>query len=268
MLFDSKKKLLLGMVHLPPLPGSPGAAGHPPGDVLAAAIESARRDAAAIVEGGMDGIIIENFGDAPFFPDRVPPIVVASMASIATRLREDLETRIGVNVLRNDARAALSIAAATGLDFIRVNVHCGAMVTDQGIVEGRAHETLRERSRLGARVAILADVLVKHAAPIGGESDVADLARETVGRGGADALIVTGPATGAVAEVERLRRVREAVPGTPILVGSGIAADTVDAYADLADGFIVGTALKRDGDVLAPVETARVRALVDRVRSR
>jgi hypothetical protein len=172
-------------------------------------------------------------------------------------------------VLRNDAAAALSIAAAVGLDAIRVNVHAGAMVTDQGIVTGRAHETLRERARLGAPVLLLADVLVKHARPLGATlPDAADVARETAHRAGADGLIVSGAATGRPVDLARLREVREAVPDVPLLLGSGVTHDTVAALLDSADGVIVGSALKEGGVVSAPVAIERVRALVESARTR
>lgn len=262
------RKLLLGMVHLPPLPGSPGAGSSPPGETIEAALECARRDAAAILDGGMDGLIVENFGDTPFHPDRVPPITIAAMCRVTAKLADEFGDRglLGVNVLRNDAAAAIAIATAAGLDLIRVNVHCGAMVTDQGILEGRAHETLRERSRLSSTVAILADVLVKHAAPLG-ERDPGDLARETAGRGMADGLIVTGSATGSTANIAILEQVRAAVRDRPILLGSGVRAATVGEYLALADGLIVGTALKEHDNVHAPVDAERVRRLVDAARA-
>lgn len=264
------------MVHLQPLPGSPAAGTRAPDQLLGAAYERAQQDALTILHGGMDGVIVENFGDAPFYPGRVPPIVVASMAALVTRLAGELRARarsnsspfLGINVLRNDAASALAIASVAGLDCIRVNIHCGAMVTDQGIIEGRAHETLRERERLRTDALIFADVLVKHATPLGGtDLDVGALAQDTATRGRADALIVTGKATGAATNLDRLRTVREAVPDVPVLVGSGVRADNIGDYAQSADGFIIGTALKPNGDVDAPVEVDLVKAIVREGRS-
>jgi uncharacterized protein len=267
----SAGKVLLGMVHLAPLPGSPRNGGEP----LASILEKARREAAALIEGGLDGCVIENFGDVPFWKDRVPAHVVAAMTRIACEVAAGLRNLrggprplLGVNVLRNDALAALAIAQAADLNFIRVNVHGGAMVTDQGIVEGRAAETLRERMLLGSSVAIAADVLVKHASPLGGGplADPAASARDLTERALADALIVSGPATGAPVDLERVRAVREAVPGIPLLIGSGATEATVAGLLSLADGVIVGTSIKVDGDVRKPVDIARVRALVAAAR--
>ncbi len=255
--------LLLGVVHLPPLPGSPRFAGD-----LDAVIAYACRDAGALLAGGLDGYVVENFGDAPFHPSDTPPWVPAVMARVAAALpRQTAGGRravVGANVLRNDALAALAVAVAAGLDFIRVNVHIGAAVTDQGLIEGRAADTLRARRALAAtRVAILADVLVKHARPLGGgQVDIAETAEETAYRGLADALIVTGTATGRATSLDDLRAVRAAVPDRPLLVGSGVTAATVGDTLSLADGAIVGTSLKIDGRTTAPVDVDRVRALV------
>jgi uncharacterized protein len=138
-------KPAIGMVHLRPLPGSPACE-----DALADIVSAALRDAEAIVEEGMDGLLLENFGDAPFFPDQVPPITVAAMTVVATELRRRFDVPIGINVLRNDARGALAVAWAAGASFIRVNVLCGARVTDQGIIQGQAHLVIRDRRHLAA----------------------------------------------------------------------------------------------------------------------
>lgn len=246
---------LIGVVHLPALPGSPRSRLN-----LDTCIDFARRDALALVEGGADGVIVENFNDAPFFARSVPPITVATMAVICRELRRDIPVEMGVNVLRNDAAAALSIAVASGATFVRVNVHTGAMLTDQGLIEGQAAETLRLRRALGAEsVKIYADVLVKHAVALGPQR-LHDAVSDAVERGLADAIIVTGTATGAVASPDDVREAADA-SGVPVYVGSGITAGNVSDYVPPADGVIVGSWLKTDGVVANPVDIARVRKL-------
>lgn len=245
-----------GVIHLLPLPGSPRAVDLP------RVLDAALADADALLEGGCDALIVENFGDAPFHAERVEPVTIAAM----TRAVDQVVARaghlpVGVNVLRNDAAAALSIAHACGAAFIRVNVHVGAMVTDQGLIEGRAAETLRLRDHLGASVAVWADISVKHARPLGAWSDIAAEARDAVSRGLADAVIVTGAATGAVTDPDRLATVRAAVPDTTVHVGSGVEPGAIDTLREHADGVIAGTWLKRDGRVHQPVDLARVRTL-------
>ncbi len=253
---------LIGVVHLRATPGAPRYAGD-----LGAVLEAARVDARALREGGADAVVVENFGDVPFHGEQVPPATVAAMALAVRAVRDELgELPCGVNVLRNDAAAALGLCAATGASFLRVNVHVGVAVTDQGIVQGRAADTVRARAQLCPAAALLADVHVKHAVPLGGGS-IADAAADTVRRGLADGLIVSGAGTGSAPEREDLVQVRERVPDVPLLVGSGLTADNAVALLGgsdggaLAAGAIVGTSLKRGGDVLAPVDPRRVERL-------
>lgn len=254
----SRPFLLLGMVHLAPLPGSPRWRGS-----MEAVLDAARSDAEALLDGGLDGVIVENFGDVPFLPGSAPPETVAGMTLAVAAVRDVIGRAavLGVNLLRNDARGALGVAAATGADLIRVNVHTGAMWTDQGLIQGRAWETLRERARLDARVAVAADILVKHGDPPA-PVDAGPKAAETVERGLADAVIVTGSATGRSVDPAELECVSKAVrPLVPVLVGSGVSVATLPSLARHADGAIVGTWLKRDGKVNAPVDCHRVREL-------
>jgi len=172
-------------------------------------------------------------------------------------------------VLRNDAHTALAVALTTGAQFIRVNILTGAMVTDQGIIEGEAHSLQMYRRQLMAQksVKIFADVLVKHAYPLAPDADIALAARDTVDRGLADAVIVTGTATGYPPSIEDLRKVHEAVPDTPVLVGSGATAENAGQLLAIADGIIVASSLKRQGMIDNPVDVERVRTLVNATRS-
>ena len=253
-------KPLIGMVHLLPLPGAPRW-----GHSMDAIEERALEDALALVEGGMDGVLVENFMDMPFFQGRVPPETVAAMARVVASVRRAVRVPLGVNVLRNDAHAALAIAVATGADFIRVNVHTGTMWTDQGVVEGRAADTLRTRSALGARVAILADVLVKHATPPPGLSpEIA--AADTWSRGLVDALIASGTGTGEPTDPETVRAIAHGAPDAPVLVGSGVTPDTVAGLLAVAHGAVVGTTLTRAGRAGSGVDPLMVRRLVEAAR--
>jgi membrane complex biogenesis BtpA family protein len=255
LLFGTSK-YVIGMVHLLPLPGSPRwDAG------MREVLERAVADAKALEGGGTDGLIVENFGDVPFCKGRVEAHTVSAMTLAVAAVRETVRIPVGVNVLRNDSRSALAIASVIGANFIRVNVHVGAMVTDQGIVEGNAQDTVRYRRELGADVKILADVMVKHAAPLGGQT-IEQVARDTAYRGLADALIVTGPATGGPTDLEDVRRTKEAVPDIPVLVGSGVHEGNVAEVLSLADGVIVGTSLKQGGITVGPVDRTRVARLM------
>lgn len=252
---------LIGVVHLHALPGDPAFGGH-----LSAVLDHAAREAEALAKGGASALIVENFGSAPFPKgdpaQPTPPAAIAALTLAARRCAGASGLPFGVNVLRNDAAAALGIAAATGASFIRVNVHCGAMLTDQGLIEGRAWETLRLRAALGIRhVAILADVRVKHASPLAPRT-LADEVRETVGRGQADAVIVTGASTGGAIERSDLSEVARASTA-PVVLGSGLTDTNVATLAPQAHAAIVGTWLKRNGQLHEPTDPARVRVLAD-----
>ena len=247
---------LIGMLHLGPLPGAPGFAGN-----LGAVLAAADHDARILEEAGFDAIMVENFGDRPYFADDVPKVTVAALAIAVAEAGRAVKIPVGINVLRNDAVAAVSIATAAGASFVRVNVLTGAMTTDQGIITGRAAEVARLRSSLGWPGEILADVFVKHATPPGGMTP-AEAARDTWERGGADVLIMTGAATGWGASLQAVRDVKAAVPEAPVYVGSGIDAGSIAGFLEFADGVIVGTALKTDGVTTNPVDPERARALV------
>lgn len=252
---------LVGVIHLPPLPGAPEG-----GSPLSEVRDRAVRDARILVEGGMDGVLVENYGDAPYRSDDVGPAPVACMTSVAAAVRSAVGVPVGVNVLRNDGEAALAAAVGAGADFVRVNVWTGARVTDQGVVEGAAHRVLRLRRRLRSDVAVLADVAVKHSAPLA-DRPVAEEAAEAVERGRADGLLVTGSATARPPEPERLETVRRAADGRPVLVGSGLGPGNAARLLAAADGAVVGTALKEGGETPAPVDRGRVEALVEAARA-
>jgi membrane complex biogenesis BtpA family protein len=253
---DDARPLLIGVVHLAPLPGSPRYAG-----AMHSILERAEADASAFARGGADAICVENFGDVPFRAEQVDPETIAAMALAVERVADAAPTlAIGVNVLRNDARAGLGLCAATRAGFLRVNVHSGAAVTDQGLVEGRADQTLRERRRLGLDCVLLADVHVKHAAPLG-SSEIGDAAEDAVRRGLADGLIVSGRATGSPVAPDDLAAVRRRLPEVPLLVGSGLEPGSASAIRGLIDGAFVGTWTKAGGRIEAPVDPDRVAAL-------
>jgi len=247
---------LVGVIHLPPLPGAPTL-----GPAIQQIQEQACHDARILVDGGVNGIILENFGDAPFAAGEVEPATVAYMTRIAIAVRNvALHVELGINVLRNDASASLAIAAASDASFIRVNVHTGTMVTDQGVITGQARQTLLERRRYQLSTNIAADVHVKHANPLGTPSLV-QCAKDTVTRGHAKAIIITGSGTGQPVDSQELRALKTSLPTTPIWIGSGLNPKNAHNYAGLFDTAIVGTYLHRNGDITAPIDAKRVAAM-------
>jgi uncharacterized protein len=252
---------VIGVVHLSPLPTSPRWQGK-----LQEVIARAEQEATALAAGGVDGIIIENFFDAPFVKDCVDPAVVSAMTLIVDRLKGMVMLPIGINVLRNDARSAMAIATCTQAQFIRVNVLTGVMATDQGLIEGKAHELLRYRRELGSEVAILADVLVKHAVPLG-VPNLATTVQDTIERGLADGVILSGWATGNPPSQEDLALASAVAGDTPVLIGSGADWTNISQLMQAADGVIVSSSLKRQGKIDETIDPIRVAQFVEAART-
>lgn len=260
--WQKKGAIVIGMLHLPALPGSPQSVLS-----LSEIRDHVRCDAERLAAGGVDGLMMENFGDVPFYPGRVPAYVVAHMTALACEVRTQIDLPLGINVLRNDGRSALAVAHASGATFIRVNVLCGARVADQGLIQGIAHDLLRERAMLGATgIKIFADVDVKHSVPLAErslEAEVDDLVKRAL----ADAIVVSGAGTGKATDPGKARTVKSAAPDSAVFIGSGITAETIGEFAGAADGFIVGTSLKEGGVATNPVDLDRVKSLMRRLKA-
>jgi uncharacterized protein len=255
---------LIGVIHLRPLPASPRYAGD-----LAAVVAAAAEDARRLERAGFDGVVVENFGDAPFVPGRVSPVTIAAMTAAAIAIRAAAPgLALGINVLRNDAEAALAVAVVAGAAFIRVNVHTGARVTDQGLIEGRAHETLRLRRALGAEgVRIFADVDVKHSAPLAARP-LGEEAHDLTERGLADGVIVTGSGTGRGVAPADLDAVSDALgPEAKIFIGSGATVASLPSLRR-AYGVIVGSCLRASGRAGDPIDEPTAHAFADAFRRR
>ena len=240
------------MVHLPPLPGS-----HRWGGQMEAVYDAARRDAEILLEGGCDGLIVENMGDAPYLKGAVLPETVAAMA-MATEKVTALGVPVGVQVLAGANREALGVAAAAGAHFIRVEGFAYAHVADEGWLDACAGPLLRARSATAPHIGIWADVQKKHAAhAVTGDLSLGQLC-EGLAFCGADALVITGSTTGDPTSEAHVNAASSS--GLPVVVGSGVTPDNVGAYNDAA-AVIVGSALKSDGHWRSPVALNRVRAL-------
>ena len=254
------KNPIIGVVHLLPLPTSARWGGS-----LKAVIERAEQEATALAAGGIDGIIVENFFDAPFTKDQVNPAVISAMTLIVDRLMNLVVVPVGINLLRNDAKGALAIASCVNAQFIRVNVLNGIMATDQGLIEGNAHELLRFRRELGSDIAIFADVLVKHARPLG-TPNLTTAVQDTIERSLADAVILSGWATGSPPTLEDLELASAAAKGTPVLIGSGANWDNIGQLMQAADGAIVASSLKRQGMIHETIDPIRVAQFIEAAR--
>jgi uncharacterized protein len=261
-MFDVEKPVI-GMVHLWPLPGSPGYTGYGMGTIL----DHALRDAEALLTGGVDGLVVENMWDWPYYvAGDVQLEAVTAQAVAARKVKEMAGCPVGVNVIHNGWRAELSIAIAAGLDFMRVCILTGARLWDTGDLDrGCAADLLRKRKELDAEgIRLFADVDKKHSLPFPGLDLETHI--EWTEFYGADALIVSGRMTGDAPPVDKVRRAREAAT-RPILMGSGTTVENVAQFLRYADGAIVGSSLKVDGVMENSVDVERVRRYMDAVKA-
>lgn len=254
-----RSKVLIGMIHCPPLPGAPRYRGGGMGPILDACL----RDADQLVAGGLHGLIVENHGDIPFAkPDDIGPETAACLAVIAERVRRETGVPLGINVLANAPLPALAVCVAAGASFIRVNQWANAYVANEGFMEGRAGEAMRYRAALRAEdIRIFADAHVKHGShAIVADRSIPELARD-LAFFDADAVIATGQRTGHAVSVEEVDEIAGATH-LPLLVGSGVTPDNVVEILSRTSGVIVASSLKEDGVWWNPVDSARVRAFV------
>ena len=258
-------KPIIATLHLQPLPGSAFYQGEPLREIL----EIARKELRAYLAGGVDGVIIENHGDVPFVKeDSIGSETIAAMAIIAGMARDITKERglaMGINCLANAGQTAISIAKASGADFVRVNEWVNGYVANEGFIEGKAGEILRHRSRIFANdVRVFADVHVKH----GSHAIVADRSLEELSKDAtffcADALIATGSRTGNPPSTDEIQGIR--VKDAPVLLGSGIDVDNLGPILSLADGAIVASYFKEGGVWQNPVAESRVRDFMNMVK--
>jgi hypothetical protein len=260
--FFGVQKPIIGMVHLWPLPGAPGYSGHDMDKIL----EQAQRDTEVLLEGGVDGLIVENMWDLPYYVGADVQIeAVAAQAVAARAVAEMASVPVGVNVIHNGWEAELAIAVAAGLDFMRICILTGARLWDTGDLNpGCAADLLRRRKELGAEhLKLFADVDKKHSVPFPGLDLETHI--EWTEFYQADALIVSGRMTGDAPPLDKVRRAREAAT-RPILMGSGTTEDNIADFLQFADGAIVGSSLKIDGVAENPVDLKRVQRYMAAVK--
>jgi len=253
-------RALIGMLHVGPLPGSPGHRSPPTG--MDGQIARAVAEAEIYRAAGFHGLILENMFDRPYLKAVVGPEVVAAMAVIGREVRRAVPLPLGVQVLAAANEEAIAVALACGASFVRAEGYVFAHVADEGLIEADAGPLLRYRDAMGAEhIRVFADIKKKHAShAITADVDIAETAHAAE-FALADGVIVTGTATGRPADPADVAAVSGAV-GIPVFVGSGITPDNVAAFA-AADGVIVGSAVKQRGDWRLPLDPAAAKRMAD-----
>ena len=249
------RRALIGVIHVGALPGTPAAARS-----IDQLIEQAVAEARIYRDGGFTALAIENTHDRPYLRGGAGPEIVAAMTSIACAIRREVAMPLGVQILAGANREAISVAHASGADFVRVEGFVFAHVADEGVIQSCAGDLLRYRRQIGAeRVLVFADIKKKHSAhAITADVSIAETA-EAAAFFQADGVIVTGAATGVAASSDEVDAVARHVH-LPVLVGSGITPENLPQFAS-ATGFIVGSSVKQHGRWDQPLEPARVEAV-------
>lgn len=266
----NSKKLLIGVIHLPRLPSTHYAGETRTEDI----IERAVRESKLLEELGFDGVIVENFGDAPFLKRVRDPLTLAAFTVITREVVKSVSIDVGVNLLRNSGLEAYSVALAAGARFIRINSLTETLITDSGIIEPEAPRLRNVRFNYPG-VKVYTDIICKHGASLsylayrehdlirGGQDAVKELIMDAVERGRADALIVTGARTREAPSIEFLSKVKSISP-VPVIVGSGARPENLELLMRVVDGVIVGSFIKTDGRAGNPVDAERAKRFVNK----
>lgn len=252
-------KVVVGMIHVAALPGTPRNAA-PVADIVARAAEEAR----VLTDAGVDGLLIENMHDVPYLCGSVGPEIVATLTAVGLAVRQVSPLPLGVQILAAANREALAVAQACGAAFVRVENFAYAHVADEGLMPtAEAGPLLRYRKQIGAEdVRLIADVKKKHSShAITADVPLAEAA-QTTEFFGADGIVVTGTATGRPALVDDVATVRAAVR-VPVCIGSGLTPENLPQYWPHADVFIVGSYFKVGGLWSNAIDPARVRRFLD-----
>jgi uncharacterized protein len=258
----TQSKPVIGMIHLGALPGTPANR-----QSVSELLQAAGEEAKIYRDCGVDGIIIENMHDVPYLRGAVGAEIVATMTVIGQAVKQESRLPVGIQILAAANLEALAVALAAELDFVRVEGYVFAHVADEGLIESSAAKLLRYRRQIGAeRVQVWADIKKKHSAhAITSDISLAATA-EAVEFMRGDAVIITGSVTGEAPKTADVREVKTHCR-LPLILGSGVDANNLADFYPLADGFIIGSAFKKDGHWAKPVEAGRVEALLKLIKS-
>ena len=253
-------KPIIAMCHMLALPGDPGYDAERGLDWV---MECAIRDLEALQDGGVDAVMFSNEASLPYLT-RVEPITYVTMARVIGELRNRIKVPYGVNVLW-DPKASIDLAMATGAQFVR-EIFTGIYASDFGLWNTNCGEVVRHQHSIHAEHVKLVFNIVPEAAVYLGQRDVADIARSTVFNHRPDALCVSKLTAGVASSIDTLRRVKEAVPNTPVLANTGVRPENIRQQLEIADGAVTGTTFKRDGYIWNEVDVRRVREFMEIAR--
>ncbi len=249
------------MVHVGALPGTPKN-----NQQIESIVANTLTDARVLEEGGVDAIMIENMHDRPYLNRKVGSEIVAAMTAVACRLRQEVSVPLGIQILAGANKEALAVALAAGFDFIRAEGFVFAHLADEGMMNSDAGELLRYRKQIGAEhIQVFCDIKKKHSS----HAISVDISIDETAKAAefflVDGVIVTGTATGERASLEELKAVKASVK-VPVLIGSGVDVNNIQDYWEFADGFIVGSSFKNEGNWENKVNNKRVQQFINKVK--
>lgn len=254
-IFNASEKLIIGMVHCLPLPGTPSFDGD-----FDKILNRAISDARTLQKAGVNAIIVENMGDSPFAA-KMDIEQVTALTAAATLVKKEINIPLGIDAAFNDCKASIAIAAITKADFIRVPVFIDTVIFSDGIVYPCARECMKFRKEMGVEnIKIFADIQVKHTYMLSKEISIIDSAK-TAKSNGADAVIVTGSVTGSKAPIQMIEEVKKAID-IPVIAGSGVNKDNIKEQMKIADGAIIGSSLKEGGILTNPISYDLVKSVL------
>lgn len=255
----NNEKFVIGMVHCLPLPGTPGYSGD-----FSQIIKQAVDDAVTLETGGIDALIVENMGDSPF-TDMLNKSQIAALTAVAVAVKKHIHIPMGIDAAFNDCEASLSIAVATGADFVRIPVFVDTVLFTDGFIKPCANLCMKVKKSLHAeQIKILADIQVKHAYMVSPQITIEQSAKDAAANG-ADAIIVTGVSCGSETPIEIIERTKKVVK-VPVIVASGVNAGNIKKQMEIADGCIVGSSLKKGSVLSNPIECDMVKELITALR--
>jgi membrane complex biogenesis BtpA family protein len=250
-------KYVIGMIHVDALPGTPKYNGN-----ISAIIQHAITEAELYKSAGIQGIMIENMHDIPYLNNSAGPEIISIMAIIAYEIKRRTNLFAGIQILASANKEAIAVANSANLDFIRAEGFVFSHIADEGFTDANAGEILRFRKQIGAEnVMVFTDIKKKHSS----HSITADISISEAAKAAefflSDGIIITGSATGKEANMEEIIAVKNST-SLPVIIGSGITAENVCDYYNIADAFIVGSYFKQDGNWQNPVEKERIEKLL------
>ena len=255
-------KPIVGMIHVEALPGTPKYKGD-----IKAVINKAKEEAKIYKQGGIDVLMIENMHDIPYLNRNVGPEIDTLMAIILYEIKNQSQLPAGIQILAGANKQALAAALSAGADFIRAEGFVFAHIADEGTFNSDAGEILRYRSQIKAdHIAVFTDIKKKHSShSITADTDIAETAKAAE-YFLSDGVIITGSSTGKEPSLEEIREVKEKVK-IPVLAGSGITFENVKDYLKYCDALIIGSYFKKDGHWTSPLDLAKVKNFMKKVRS-